>query len=103
MLVSGGIFSGTSHVIGGLQLKLSALAPGVVYVGLPNLSGNYPSINSGGALTSGLSGYYLTDGMELSPGEDYFIPKSRLVSGVETPRFVMVAASSGGRVFWESF
>jgi len=86
---------------GGLQLKLAATSPGAVYVGLPNLSGNYPSVNSGGALASGLSGYYLTDGMELAAGEPYFIPKSRLVSGVGTPRFVMPATASGGRVMWE--
>lgn len=103
LLVSGGIFSGTGRIIGGIQLKLAAGAPGIVYCGLPNLSGNYPSVTSGGALASGLSGYQFTDGMELSPGEDYFIPSARLVSGVETPRFVMVAASSGGRVFWETF
>ena len=83
-------------------MKLAALAPGIVYCGLPNLSGNYPSTISGGALSSGLSGYYLTDGMEMSPGDPYFVPKNKLVSGIETIRFVMPAASSGGRVFWES-
>lgn len=103
LLVSGNLFSGTAlwANAGGLQLALDDGAPGAVYVGLPGLSGNYPSTISGGALASGLSGYYLTDGMELSPGDSYFVPKSRLVSGLATPRFVMPAASSGGRVFWE--
>ena len=103
LLVSGNLYSGTFQFVGGLQIKMAIGAPGIVYCGLPNLSGNYPSIISGGALASGLSGYYLTDGMELSPGDEYFIPRTRLVSGMETPRFVMVAASSGARVFWEPF
>ena len=104
LLVSGSLTSGSPQdPVGGLQIKLAAGAPGIVYVGLPNLSGNYPSTISGGALASGLSGYYLTDGMELSPGDSYFIPKTRLTSGLATPRFVMAAASSGSRVFWESF
>lgn len=104
LLVSGSLFSG-SHlaVVGGLQIKRATADAGLIYCGLPNLSGNYPSTISGGALASGLSGYYLTDGMEMSPGDSYFIPRVRLVSGVLTPRFVMPAASSGARVFWEIF
>lgn len=102
LLVSGDVYSGfAGMLVGSLQLKLAASAPGIVYCGLPNLSGNYPSINSGGALGSGLSGYVFTDGMEMSPGDSYNIPKHRLISGIQTPRFVMVAGSSGGRVFWE--
>ena len=104
LLVSGGdVYSGSAqwYKAGGLQLKLAAGAPGIVYAGLPNLSGNYPSTISGGALASGLSGYLFTDGMELSPGDTYFIPKVRLFSGIETVRFAVPAASSGGRVFWE--
>lgn len=103
LLVSGNLYSGTAvwANAGGLQLRLAAGAPGTVYVGLPNLSGCYPSTISGGALASGLSGYFLTDGMELAAGESYFIPRNRLTSGLLTPRFVMPAASSGGRVHWE--
>lgn len=103
LLLSGDVYSGSSqwYRAGGVQLKLAAGAPGVVYAGLPNLSGNYPSTISGGALASGLSGYLYTDGMELSPGDSYFVPKSRIASGLETIRFVMPAASSGGRVHWE--
>lgn len=103
LLLSGGVYSGSAQIYkaGGLQLKLAAGAPGIVYAGLPNLSGNYPSTISGGALASGLSGYLYTDGMEMSPGGSYFIPRVRLVSGIETVRFVMPAASSGGRVSWE--
>lgn len=110
-LVSGNILSGTpwdmgvgypgAHGwMGGVQLKLAKLAPGTVYVGLPNpyvLSGVSTTLNSGGALASG----GLLDGMELNPGEDYFVAKSRLVSGWQSIRVVMPAASSGARLFWE--
>lgn len=104
LLVSGDIYSGSPRAItGGVQLKLAAGAPGIIYVSLPNLSGNLPSTISGGDFSSGLSGFYLTDGMEMSPGDSYFVPNNRLVSGIETIRAIAPAASSGGRLFWERF
>lgn len=111
LLVSGNILSGTifdvgvdypggGGRVGGIQLKLAKLAPGTVFVGLPNYymqSGISTTLSSGGALSSG----GLLDGMEVNPGEDYFIPKSRLISGLQSVRVVMEAAASGGRIHWE--
>jgi hypothetical protein len=96
-LVSGAIFSGTLFPIGGVQLKLAKAAPGIVYVGVTNLSGLAITSLSGGSLSSG----GLTDGMEMSPGDAYFIPKCRLVSGIESITCIVPAASSGSRLFWE--
>ena len=98
-LVSGDIYSGGPQLVGTLALKLAAAAPGIIYVGLPNLSGTVPTFNSGGSLTSG----GLTDGMEVSPGGTYEIPKTRLVSGILTPIILAPAGSSGGRLFWEVY
>ncbi len=98
-LVSGAIYSGTGFPIGSIQIRLAKAAPGLVYVGLPNLSGAVSTGGSGGSLSSG----GLSDGMELNPGESYQIDKCRLVSGIETPRIVVPAAASGGRLFWETF
>lgn len=97
LLCSGNILSGGPQLVGGIQLKLAVGAPAIVYVGLPNLSGTVNTSTSGGSLSSG----GLTDGMEISPGDSYFIPKTRLVSGVMTPRIIVPAAASGGRMFWE--
>jgi len=96
-LVSGAIFSGTGFPVGGIQLKLAAAAPGTIYVGLPNLSGTVTTSVSGGSLSSG----GLADGMELVAGASYFVPNTRLVSGIETIRLDVPAAASGGRLFWE--
>lgn len=98
-LVSGNLYSGGPQLVGGVQMKLAAAAPGLIYVALPNLSGTVGTFSSGGSLSSG----GLTDGMELSPGESYFVPKTRLVSGIETIRLLAPATSSGGRVMWEVF
>jgi len=98
-LVSGNVFSGGPQLIGGVQLKLAAAAPGLIYVALPNLSGTVGTFLSGGSLSSG----GLADGMEMSPGDSYFVPKTRLVSGIETIRRLAPAASSGGRLMWEPF
>lgn len=96
-LVSGDIFSGTGRPQGGVQLKLADGAPGAIYVGLPNASGTVMTLTSGGSLSSG----GLADGMELSPGGAYFIPRIRLVSGIQTIRVGVPAASSGARLYWE--
>ena len=83
--------------VGGIQIKLAAGAPGIVYVGLPDASGAVNTFLSGGSLSSG----GLSDAMELSPGDAYFVPKIRLVSGLLTPRLLGAAASSGARIFWD--
>ncbi len=96
-LVSGAILSGTGYPVGGIQLRLAKTAPGLFYCGLVNLSGDVATGASGGSLSSG----GLADGMEINPGDAYFIPHLRLVSGIETIRMIVPAASSGGRVHWE--
>mgnify|MGYP001612349298 FL=1 len=98
-LVSGNIFSGSFQPVGGIQLKLAEAAPSLIHVGLPNLSGTASTSVSGGSLSSG----GLADGMELAPGDSYFVPKTRLTSGIETIRLIVGAVASGGRLFWEPF
>ena len=99
LLVSGGIYSGTPWPVGGVQLRVQNSGAGPVYIGLPNLSGTVATLNSGGSLSSG----GLTDAMELFPGDSYFVPKTRLVSGIETIRVLAPATSSGTRIGWECF
>lgn len=96
-LVSGAVLSGFPWNYGGIQLRLSNSGAGPIYVCLPNLSGSVSTAQSGGVLSSG----GLSDGMEVDPGDSYYVPKGRLVSGVETIRLIIPAASSGGRLFWE--
>lgn len=110
-LVSGEIYSGTPWdlrpfpsqfgTLGGLQFKVAQSGTGPLYVCLPPLSGNLsdaaPTFNSGGSLSSG--GLY--DGMELFPGQDYFVPRSRLCSGISTVRVQGPSTSSGTRLNWE--
>lgn len=103
-LVSGQIFSGTGYPIGGIQLVMDSDAPGPVYVGLQWFSGGVAAasggavtINSGGSLSSGGA----TDGIRVNPGTNYFVPRSRLSSGVLSIRLAVPAASSGGRLYWE--
>lgn len=105
-LMSGDVFSGTAvwHRAGGLTIKVAAGAPGIIGVGLPDLSGTVNTFSSGLWTTSGVSGALSigqADAMELSPGGTYTIPKYRLTSGVMTPRLLCPAASSGGRAHWE--
>ena len=101
VLVSGNYYSGTMQLVGGIQLKLAKAAPSLIYIGLPNLSGTVATSTSGGSMTSG----GMTDGMELNPGDAYFISRTRLqLSGIVTPesiRIIAPAAASGGRLFWE--
>lgn len=110
-LCSGDIFSGSAWPFAGIQLKLSVSGAGPVFVCLPNLSGSVPTLSSGGSLSSG----GMADGMEMAPGDTYFIPKARLrittsgvsngsgqwQTGVQDIRIVLAAASSGSRLFWE--
>jgi hypothetical protein len=62
-----------------------------------NLSGFIATLNSGGGLSSG----GLQDGYSMDAGDKYYIPKARLVSGIETIRIQVPASSSGTRLFWE--
>lgn len=100
-LVSGlSTFSGTGLPRGGVQLFLDPQAPGPVYVGVGDRSGDYAvTITSGGALTSG----GLRDGMLMSVGAAYFVPQIRLVSGLGTIHVTAATTHSGGRLFWETF
>ena len=103
-IVSGNIFSGTRYPVGGVVLKLDLSGIGPVYVGLPYpgqvppVSGSPMTFLSGGNLSSG----GLLDGMQLNTGQEYFIPKLRLTSGIETIRVNCPAAASGTRIFWET-
>ncbi len=100
-LVSGGIYSGSLWPIGGIQLKLATGAGNLIYVGLPPLSGwisGHVTSTSGGNLSSG----GLLDGMEITPGDSYFVPRYRLVSGIESIRLDVPTAASGSRLFWEA-
>ena len=99
-LVSGNIFSGAALAqipIATLSIRLSSLASGIIFVGLPPLSGTLPTLNSGGNLASG----GLADALELSPGQSLQISKARLVSGILTPMLIVPALQSGFRVYWE--
>ena len=100
-LVSGDVFSGAYPLgrlpIGNLAIRLSSLASGVIYVGLPSLSGA-STLNSGGNLASGGMG----DALELAPGQTLTISNARLVSGILTPRIHAPALQSGFRVYWDS-
>jgi hypothetical protein len=109
-LVSGDIWSGAIIPTGGLQLKLARNAPSDVYVGFrhanpsdTSLFSGYLSgavtITSGGSLSSG----GLADGIELSPGDTYFVPRVRLGSGIQDVKVAVPAAASGGRLYWDFF
>lgn len=104
-IVSGDIYSGSildvkpwgRGTCGGIQFRLAKGAPSLIYIGMPSLSGTTPTGASGGVFSSG----GLADGMEVSPGDSYFVPRSRLVSGLDTVRVIAPAAASGSRCFWE--
>ena len=95
---SGNLYSGGwGRIVGGIRVRYDVSGPNIVYLQVgPNLSGDLITITSG---TSGLPA--LTDGFPMLPGDSYFIPKQRLCSGLETPRFAVPAAASGGFMFWE--
>lgn len=92
------LFSGSWDAVrGGLQLRYDVSGPGVVYMQpWPNRSGGFsPTVMSGG---SGVTNF--SDGVPLARGDSYFIPKVRLCSGLETPRFTVPTTASGGFMFW---
>ena len=41
------------------------------------------------------------DGFEMQPGDALFVPKYRLVSGIQSIQIAVPAASSGSILFWE--
>ena len=97
-LVSGYPWSGTGKPIGGIQLKLDLNASGRCYIGL---SGNMTML-SGGLQLSGSLG--INDGMQLGPGDSYFIPKSALVltsGAVNIYIWADVACSGQSRLYYE--
>lgn len=98
-LVSGTITSGQLWPIGCLTIRNDIYSPSgqAVYVGLPNLSGTVNTITSGGSLSSG----GMADSWPVYPGEVLIVPKSRMVSGMLTPRLLGAAAASGARVWWD--
>ena len=98
-VIVGNPFSGSYHPIGGIQVVLSYQASGAVYLGLES-SGNV-TMNSGGFFLSGNAGF--TDGVELKPGAERFIPKTAFpVSGVWNLYLRHEAAASGqARLYYE--
>lgn len=98
LLFSGAPFSGRASPVGGVQLIAHPANSGVVYVGLSGgltvLSGNFP-----------LSGGGMLDGMPLSPGAAYFVPKVALLSGGPLNVYLGsdVACSGQARVHFEIF
>lgn len=107
LLFSGNMWSGVMRPVGGVQFRADRANSGNIYVGLSgNLtikSGDYPL--SGGAYSGGL------DGMQVGPGDAYFLPaiafanKGGASSGVPNIYVGCDAAASGGfaRLYYETF
>lgn len=97
-VISGMPWSGKIVPQGGIQLRLDKNASGNAYIGL---SGG-TTVNSGGFF---LSGGGLLDGMQLTPGDGYWIP--HIATGPSG--FINVvascdsAASGQARLFYEVF
>ncbi len=99
IIVSGNVFSGRVGVVGGVQLRLSNQASGNAYIGLSGAI----TRTSGGFYLSGTLG--LLDGVELGPGDSYFIPKIAFqISGTINVYAQADATCSGqSRLFWEVY
>ncbi len=99
LIYSGAVYSGFPAPVGGVQLRWAANASGNAYVAL---SGNM-HITSGNLNSSGLpcSGYL--DGMLLTPGDSYFVPKIGVgYSGMPSIYAMVDAPASGqGRMYFE--
>lgn len=99
-LVSGNPFSGTMTPWAGVQLRSAFDASGSVYVGVAlGLASGGITILSGGALSSG----GMADGMELRPGDAYYVP--RLLCSGQVDKILVavpVAVSGRCRIFWDA-
>lgn len=117
-IVSGNYWSGqgTIHPVGGVQLLTHPSNSGIVYVALSgaiglNSGGRGITINSGVSQLSGglVSGLGVMDGMPLSPGVSYFIPKlafPQSSSGVILPQVWCqpdAACSGQARIHFEIY
>lgn len=98
LIISGNPWSGQIRPQGGIQLKLAANSPGSLYVGF---SGGI-TIASGGLFRSGGG---LLDGMGMTPGGAYWIP--RIATGPSGFVNVYVQGepitSGQSRLFYEIF
>lgn len=105
LIISGNPWSGQIRPVGGVQLLLHPNSSGNAYItmsgGVRPTSGG-PTVNSGGFF---LSGRGLMDGMLMSPGASYFIPRI----GTGLSGFITVyancdqAASGQARLYYEVF
>lgn len=104
-LLSGNYFSGQGayRPVGGVQLRAALTNSGLVYV---SLSGGV-TIGSGTFQQSGslLSGLGRMDGVPLSPGDPYFIPKTGFNISGSPGVFVQPDANCSGNalITWEVF
>jgi hypothetical protein len=117
-LVSGVLGSGLRQVpVGGCQIVADINNSGSIYISISGgnpASGIYgtlvgsggPTITSGGSI---LSGRGQNDGMRLSPGASYFIPKIAMQTGPMSGSYTICVGAdptcSGpyARVYWEMF
>jgi hypothetical protein len=99
-LVSGNFWSGAGvgHPIGEVRLKLHSNASGNAYI---SLSGG-GTVNSGGFFLSGVN---TTDGMLVTPGEVYSVPKLGLQSSGTLGIYATCdpAASGQARLYFEIY
>lgn len=98
LLISGNPWSGQIRPQAGIQLKLGSTSPGNIYVGL---SGGV-TVSSGGFFQSGGG---LMDGMEITPGQSYWIP--RVATGLSGNISIYVngegACSGVSRIYYEVY
>ena len=99
VVVSGFPWSGKAYnPVGGIQFRVATNASGSVYIGY---SGTI-TMNSGGLF---MSGGGMNDGMQLAPGDAFFVPRLATgVSGALTVYFRHDAACSGQtRIYYDLF
>jgi hypothetical protein len=111
-LISGNPWSGQSlEPVGGIQLKLDKTASGNAYICLSG-AGIHPgsggqTLGSGGMFLSGFLSSGLMDGVQIGPGEGYFIPalvvKRQLSGNIQIGALVDQAGSGQARLYWEAF
>lgn len=98
IIVSGNPWSGHITPVGGVQLRWDKNASGNCYIGLSGAM----TVTSGGMF---LSGGGLLDGMQISPGDAYWIP--RIGTGISGSISIYAGcdatASGQGRLYYEIF